>query len=182
VVTHFKKRGLSEVISTLILLVVAVLLAGVIDYYATNITTTRTATEELQFAPTHVWINSSGATAAFKLQDLRGRDILIDKFAVRGVASPWSDVFFYRVPTGTSIDWDMNVTSYGGLTDGVTIDGNVYNVASADIPLVSGGEVLVYVKDPDNVQVDDIGTSVSMAVFTNNAQYRTEVNVESATR
>ena len=39
----------------------------------------------------------------------------------------------------------------------------------------------MYLKDPDNVQVDDIGTTISMAVFTNNAQYITECNVESAT-
>ena len=71
------KRGLSEVVSTLILLVVAVLLSGVIAYYATNITTTRTATEEIQFANAHIWVNSTGGTAAFKLQNLGGRDILM---------------------------------------------------------------------------------------------------------
>ncbi len=177
-----KKRGLSEVVSTLILLVVAVLLSGVIAYYATNITTTRTATEEIQFANAHVWVNSSGAVAAFKLQNLGGRDILIDKFNVRGVTSQWADVWIYRVPSGSSVNGDMNITSYSGLVaGGVVIDGNTYNLSVADIPLVSGGEVLVYIKDPDNIQVDDIGTSVSMAVFTNNAQYITEVNVESAT-
>lgn len=175
------KRGLSEVVSTLILLVVAVLLSGVIAYYATNITTTRTATEEIQFATAHVWVNSSGAIAAFKLQNLGGRDILIDKFTVRGVSSAWTDVFMYRVPTGSSVSGDMNITLYSGLADGVTIDTYVYNVSASDIPLVSGGELMVYIKDPDNIQVDDIGTSVSMAVFTNNAQYITEVNVESAT-
>ena len=175
------KRGLSEVVSTLILLVVAVLLSGVIAYYATNITTTRTATEEIQFATAHVWVSSSGATAAFKLQNLGGRDILIDKFTVRGVSSAWTNVFIYRVPSGTSVTGDMNITSYTGLTNGVTIDSKIYNVSSADIPLVSGGELMVYIKDPDNIQVNDIGTSMSMAVFTNNAQYITEVNVESAT-
>lgn len=176
-----EKKGLSEVVSTLILLVVAVLLAGVVTYYATNITTTRTATEELQFATAHVWVNSSGAIAAFKLQNLGGRDILIDKFTVRGVASDWADVFVYRVPSGDSITGDMNITSYSGLIDGVSIDGKVYNSSTADIPLISGGELLVYIKDPDNIQLDDIGTTVGMAIFTNNAQYITEVNVESAT-
>jgi hypothetical protein len=33
----------------------------------------------------------------------------------------------------------------------------------------------------DKIQVDDIGTNVSMAVFTNNAQNIAEVNAESAT-
>jgi flagellin-like protein len=176
-----KKRGLSEVVSTLILLVVAVLLAGTVAYYATNVTMTRTATEEIQFAKAHVWVNSTGAIAAFKLQNLGGKDILIDKFSVRGVASPWADIYVFRIPTGTAIDGDMNITSYSGLVDGVTIDGNIYNQSSADIPLISGGELLVYIVDPDNIQLDDIGTSVSMSVSTNNAQYITEVNVESAT-
>ncbi|MGD2200726.1 MAG: type IV pilin [Candidatus Bathyarchaeota archaeon] len=176
-----KRKGLSEVVTTLILLVVAVLLAGVVAYYATNVTVTRTETEAVQYAKAHIWVNSSGAIAAFKLQNLGGKDILIDKFSVRGVESDWSDVFIYRVPSGTSIDADLNVTSYSGLVDGVTIDGRVYNVSSADIPLISGGELLVYIKDPDNIQVDDIGTTVSMSAFSNNAQYITEVNVESAT-
>jgi flagellin-like protein len=177
-----KERGLSEVVSTLILLVVAVLLAGVVTFYATNVTMTRSQTESIHFATAHVWVNSTGAIAAFKLQNLGGRDILIDKFSVRGVASDWSDVFVYRVPSGTSITGDMTITSYSGLVDGVTIDTRVYsNATAADIPLMSGGELLVYIKDPDNIQLDDIGTTVGMAIFTGNAQYITEVNVESAT-
>jgi len=180
--TSRKRSGLSEVVSTLILLVVAVLLAGVVAYYATNITMTRTATEDIQFAKAHVWVNSTGAIAAFKLQNLGGKDILIDKFSVRGVSSPWADIYVYRVPSGTSIDGDLNITAYSGLAgSGVVIDGNTYNQSSADIPLISGGELLVYIVDPDNIQLDDIGTSVSMSVSTNNAQYITEVNVESAT-
>jgi flagellin-like protein len=176
-----KKKGLSEVVSTLILLVVAVLLAGVVAYYATNVVMTRSETEDIQFTTAHIWVNDSGAIAAFKLQNLGGRDILIDKFTVRGVASDWADVFIYRVPSGTAITADLNITSYAGLVDGVSIDGKTYNVTSSDVPLMSGGELLVYIKDPDNIQMDDIGTTVSMAVFTNNAQYMTEENVESAT-
>jgi len=46
----------------------------------------------------------------------------------------------------------------------------------------SGGELLVYIKDPDNVQVDDIGTAIEMAVQTSRAQYISMCNVESATQ
>ena len=176
-----KRKGLSEVVSTLILLVVAVLLAGVVAYYATNVVMTRSETEDIQFTTAHVWVNDSGAIAAFKLQNLGGRDILIDKFTVRGVASDWADVFVYRVPSGTAINGDMNITAYSNLVDPATIDGLVYDAAASDVPLMSGGELLVYIKDPDNIQMDDIGTTVSMSVFTNNAQYITEENVESAT-
>ena len=62
-----KRTGLSEVISTLILLVVAVLLAALATYYAANITMTRTQTEQLSFSKAHIWVNSTGAVRAFKI-------------------------------------------------------------------------------------------------------------------
>jgi flagellin-like protein len=133
-----KKKGLSEVVSTLILLVVAVLLAGVVAYYATNVTMTRSQTEDIQFTASHVWVNSSGAVAAFKLQNLGGRDILIDKFTVRGVASAWTDVFIYRVPSGTAVTDDMIPANYTALANGVVIDGRTYNTSATDVPLISG--------------------------------------------
>jgi len=176
-----KSRALSEVVTTLILLVVAVLLAAVVTYYATNITMTRTESELISFSKAHVWVNTTGAVGALKIQNLGGRDILIDKISVRGVDEVWTDVWFYRVPTGTAITGDMNVTSYALLTGSPTIDGENYTQASSDLPLTSGAEILIYVKGPDNVQLDDLGTSVSISIHTNNAQYITEVNVESAT-
>jgi len=180
-VRSIKQRALSEVVSTLILLVVAVLLAAVATYYATNITMTRTQSEEVSFSKAHIWVNSTGAVGAFKLQNLGGKDILIDKIAVRGVEETWANVFYYRVASGDSVDEDLNVTSYALLTGSPTIDTRVYTAASADLPLPSGAELLVYIAGPDNVQLDDIGTAISMSVYTNNANFITEVNVESAT-
>ncbi len=176
------KRGLSQVVTTLIILVVSVLLAGVVTYYATNITMTRTEQEEVSLSKQHIWVNSTGAVAAFKLENLGGKDILIDKIEVRGVESSWSTVYFYRVPSGTTITADMNVTSYANLNgSSVTIDGKSYSQASEDIPLVSGGVILFYIKGPDNISVDDIGKTVSITVYTMNGQYIVECNVESAT-
>jgi len=181
-VIHRKNRGLSEVVTTLILLVVGVLLASVVTYYATNITMTRTQMEEVRFSKEHVWVNETGAVAGFKLQNLGGRDILMDKFSVRSVESHWSNIYIYRVPSGSEIFGDVNVTSYARLTGAsVMIDGHNYTRAVSDVPLVSGGEVIVYVKGPENISLDDLGTTVSISCTTNNAEYITECNVESAT-
>jgi len=178
-----KKRGLSEVVSTLILLVVTILLAGVVVYYATNVTTVRTETEEVRVSKAHIWVNSTGAVGGFKVQNLGGKDILFDNIAIRGVEEPWTDVFYFRVPSGTSIEGDLIRQSYDNFTavDWTYIDGNNYTRASADIPLISGGEIFVYVVGPDNVQMDDIGTTISISISTANAQYITECNVESGT-
>ncbi len=181
-VTGRRNKGLSQVVTTLIILVVAVLLAAVVTYYATNITMTRTQMEEVRFSKEHVWVNSTGAVAGFKLQNLGGRDILMDKFSVRSVECHWSTIYLHRVPSGEEVFGDVNVTSYAKLIGSwVEIDGRNYTQAVSDVPLQSGGEVLVYVKGPENISLDDLGTAVSIACVTNNAQYITECNVESAT-
>jgi flagellin-like protein len=176
------KRGLSEVVTTLMLLVVAVLLAAVATYYATNITMTRTQIELVEISKEHVWVNSSGAIATFKVQNLGGRDILIDKLTTRGVEEKWDDIWVHRVPSSKSVTGDMNVTLPATLDSATeTINGRNYTQQVIDIPLQSGCELLVYVLNPDNVQIDDIGTAVSVAIYTTNAQYIKEVNVESLT-
>ncbi len=175
------RRGLSQVVTTLILLTVSVLLSGVVIYYSVNIISVRLQTEQVRLSKEEIWVNSTGAVAGLKVQNLGGRDILVDKIEVRGVESGWSTVYYYRVPTGTSVTGDLNVTSYDNLNgSSVTIDNHAYSQAVSDIPLISGGELLIYIKGPDNVQMDDIGTTVSISVFTGLSQYVTECNVESA--
>ena len=142
----------------------------------------RLQTEEVRLVKEKVWVNSTGAVAALKVQNLGGRDILLDTVVVRGVESHWSDIWIYRVPTGTTIEDDLNITSYAYLTGStIEITGYNYTQCTSDIPLISGGEVFVYAKGPGNIQMDDIGTTVSFGVYTSNAQYITECNVESAT-
>lgn len=176
------KRGLSQVVTTLILLVVAVLLTSVVTYYATNITMTRTRQEEVRITKQHIWVNSTGAVAAFKVQNLGGRDILVDKIEVRSIDTPWSRVYYYRVPSGTYITGTLNITSPAKLTGAsVSIDGRIYNQSSVDIPLASSGVLLIYVKSPDSIDLRDIGTACSLTVFTVNGQYIVESIVESAT-
>jgi hypothetical protein len=175
------RKALAQVVTTLILLVVSILISGVAVYYSINILSARLQTEEVRLTKEHIWVNSTGAVGAFKVQNLGGRDILIDKIETRGVEEAWTDVYYYRVPSGTSITGDLNVTSYDNLIGAsVAIDGKTYTRADSDLPLVSGGELLVYIKGPDNVQLDDIGTTVSFSLFTGLSQYITECNVESA--
>lgn len=178
----YARRGLAQVVTTLLLLVFSVLLSGIAIYYSVNIVSTRLQTEDVRLTKEKVWANSTGAVAALKIQNLGGRDILIDKIEVRGVKSSWNTVWYHRVNEGSVVSGEMNVTSYALLDASTeTIDGRNYTQASADIPLASGRDLLLYIKGPDNVQVDDIGTTVSISMFTINAQYVTECNVKSAT-
>ena len=174
------RRGLSQVVTTLILLVVSVLLAGIVTYYATNITMTRTEQESMDISKPHVWVNGTTQVCAFMLQNLGGRDLLVDKIAIRSVESSWSDVYYERPASAPS--GELNVIAESKITGAnFTLDGYLFEQASTDIPVASSDIVLFYVKNPDNIDLDDLGTTVSITVYTVNGQYIEEVNVESAT-
>jgi len=179
----WQSRGLSNVVSTLIILVVTVLLATMATYYATNIAMTRTAMEELRLSQDNIWVNSTGSVATIKINNIGGKDIAIDKLTVRGTEVDWASVYYYRVPSDTVISSDLGVLNPSDLNgSSVTIGGYNYTRASDDIPLISGGGLLIYINGAGNIQMDDIGTTVGINVFTNNAQYITECNVRSATQ
>ena len=108
---RIERVGLSDVISTLVMLVVAVLLAGLATYLGVNSTTTKSSYEAVTFDYEHVWVNSTGSVAGFLVQENGGRDILIDRITVRNIEASWSNIYYYRVPINTKVMQDMNLTS-----------------------------------------------------------------------
>jgi hypothetical protein len=165
------KKGLSTVVTTLIILVVSVLLATVVTYYAINMTTTRVQEENLKVTKGHIWANSTVAQAAFVLVNIGGRDTLIDKIQIRGQDITWNatEVFFNRTSTEPTADLQY-----------VTDPSATMTGADADLSLKSGECLVMYLTNPGTVSVADIGTTCSMTVFTASAQYKIEVNVQSA--
>ncbi|RLI21636.1 hypothetical protein DRO54_03230, partial [Candidatus Bathyarchaeota archaeon] len=164
------RKGLSTVVTTLIILVVSVLLATVVTYYAINVTSTRVEEESLYITKQHVWYHlTNGSEAAFIIINTGGRDVVIDKITVRGQECTWTNVY-YNVTTG-SITSDLSFSTT--LTDGgtVNIGGTNYTLsqASGDITLKSGYTLIVYIDDPDSISVNDVGITVGITIFTSQA-------------
>jgi len=162
------KKGLSTVVTTLIILVVSVLLATVVTYYAINMTTTRVQEENLRISKGHIWANSTVAQAGFVIVNIGGRDTLIDKIQVRGQDIAWDGSVYYNRTTTAPSD-----TSYQSAFAG-------WDNATDKLSLKSGQYLTIYIESPGTISVEDIGTTCSMTVFTASAQYKIEVNVESA--
>ena len=182
------KKGLSTVITTLIILVVSVLLATVVTYYAINVTSTRVEEESLSVRKAHVWVNSTGDDqAAFVIINTGGRDVVIDKITVRGQEIPWSSVFYNISSSAPSQDLpyqdETNLKDDGTITIGTGGDSSTYTLeaASDDVVLPSGYSMIVYIKDPGSISLQDVGTTVSIVVFSAQAQYYKECNVEAYT-
>jgi len=163
------KKGLSTVVTTLIILVVSVLLATVVTYYAINMTTTRVQEENLRISKAHIWANSSDQQAAFVIVNIGGRDTLIDKIQVRGQDMAWASVWYDRASSAPAEPTFVGNFTAAGLTQ-----------AGADLDLQSGDYMLVYIDSPGTISVEDVGVTTSITVFTASAQYKVEVNVEAA--
>jgi hypothetical protein len=169
------RTALSTVVTTLIILVVSVLLAGVVTYFAINVTSTRVQEESLVVTKQHVWDNSTFAQAAFMVTNTGGRDVVISKVAVRGQDCPWTSVWYNITSTAPTTDFAFN-SSIAGATATV---GN-YKNTTTNIVLPSGQTLLIYINQPDSISVNDIGLTVAISVFTAQAIYYKETNIQAA--
>jgi hypothetical protein len=189
------RTALSTVVTTLIILVVSVLLAGVVTYFAINVTSTRVQEESLNLQYPHIWfdtITGQGAEAAVMITNTGGRDVVIDKIAVRGQTVPWKDVF---VDTAT-VDANVSDLKYATQTLGALGSTTLSNtsaglngsltVQSSPVVLASGYTMILYMASdltpsaPGSVTVNDVGLTIAISVFTAQATYYKETNVNAA--
>jgi hypothetical protein len=174
------RMALSTVVTTLIILVVSVLLAGVVTYFAINVTSTRVQEESLHLTKQHIWYDTTnGGQAAVMIINTGGRDVVLDKITVRGQECDWSNVVYNITTTAISADLTHNASSTLGAGD-ITIGGSAYTfvAASTDITVKSGYTAVIYIDDPDSISMNDIGLTVSLTLFTSQAMHYKETNVE----
>ncbi|MGB9914443.1 MAG: hypothetical protein ACPLIG_06090 [Candidatus Bathyarchaeales archaeon] len=190
--------ALSTVVTTLIILVISVLLASVVTYFAINVVSTRVQEESLHLTKQHIWHNSTASPgdpsyslASLMVINTGGRDIVIDKLAVRGQECAWNDTttgnkrfVLYSItnePVPEDIPYMYNF-SYT-TTNTVTIGTNqhTFTVASNDLVLPSGYTMLIYIVNPDSITINDIGLTVSITLYTAQAMYYREANVQAVT-
>jgi len=109
------------------------------------------------------------AQAAFVVVNIGGRDTLKDKIQVRGQAMEWTEYSVYYNRTTTAPSDPTYRSDFTG-----------WDTATADLSLKSGQYLIIHIVDPGTISVEDVGTTCSITVFTASAQYKVEVNVESA--
>ena len=209
------KYALSEVVATLIILVISVLLAGVVTYYAINVVSTRVQEESLSLSDAHIWLNPGQAAgsaiysqASVKVINTGGRDVVITKIEIRGQDAAWSsyvpvngqtpasdtqfvvdsvtnspiqtDMYFQPgmiIPTGDPAGTTPPTQSLSLLGTGTT-NQFTFSYATTDLVLKSGDTMLLYIVNPDSITINDIGLTVSITIYTAQAMYYQECNVQ----
>jgi hypothetical protein len=153
---------------------------GVVTYFAVNVTSTRVQEENLALSKQHVWFDSASgkAQAAIMVINAGGRDVAIGKVTVRGQVCAWSKVFYTTISGAVTTDLTYSST----LTDGCTISvggkDQTFKKATTDITVQSGKTLIIYMDNPDSISVNDVGLTVSVNIFTSQAMYYKETNVQ----
>jgi hypothetical protein len=174
--------ALSTVVTTLIILVISVLLASVVTYFAINVVSTRVQEESLALTKQHIWYHDStginaSTQAALMIINTGGRDVVIQKFSVRGQTVTWSNVYYGTTTQAVAADltYRGNITT-GNLTVGAV---NLTMVQGADsLTLRSGYSMVLYINSPDSITINDVGLTVSVTLNTAQAMYYVESNVQ----
>jgi hypothetical protein len=119
-----------------------------------------------------------------------GRDVVIDKIAVRGQECPWNltatvgqQKFVTYCTTAGAIPEDLTYVpnfNYSGGVNYNMLGSTQYNftVPINDLILKSGYTMLIYIINPDSIAVNDVGLTVSITVHTAQAVNYIETNVQ----
>ncbi|MCW4001031.1 MAG: type IV pilin [Candidatus Bathyarchaeota archaeon] len=170
------RLALSTVVTTLIILVVSVLLAGVVSYFAINVTSTRVQEEDLHLTKQHVWYDAATgkSEAALMIINTGGRDVVLDKLTCRGQEKAWTGIFYATTQQSISDDlkWVTDLAK-----DKVAV-GLTLKDTKTDLTLKSGETMVIYMTSPDSISINDIGLTVALTVFTSQAMYYKETNVQ----
>jgi len=172
------RLALSTVVTTLIILVISVLLAGVVTYYAINVVSTRVQQESLSIQFLHVWYASGGTEAAFAIVNTGGRDVVLNKITVRGQTVEWTNVFTAVGSVTNDLAYSQELTPGDAYSFTITNVETQLTQATSSITLQSGNTLIVYISSPDSISINDIGLTVGVTVFTSQAMYYQECNVQ----
>jgi hypothetical protein len=194
------KYALSTVVTTLIILVISVLLASVVTYFAINVVSTRVQEESLALTATHIWLNPAAAPgdpdysmASVMVINTGGRDVVINKVAVRGQDCAWAstgqfivysitnepvqtDMYFQ--PDMAAADQDLTPQTFTLNPDEVAGHEYDFQYSTTNLVLRSGYTMLIYIVNPDSITINDIGLTVSVTLYTAQAMYYREANVQ----
>ncbi len=176
------RLALSTVITTLIILVVSVLLAGVVTYFAINVVSTRVQQESLSLTNEHVWVDAAGTSeAAIMITNTGGRDVVITQVQIRGIAATFGNTGNVYVALNSATG---TIPSSLAPTTAIATAANpfggtgTFGKSSGQLVLPSGSSIVVYILAPTSVSINDIGTTIGLTVFTSQAMYYQESNVQ----
>ena len=139
-----KKRAISTVLTTVIILVSSVVLGSGVVLYGTSLFQGGTQTENISVSGTKVWVHTVApdglSWGASGVRNTGDKVVAIDKIQIRGVDIPFSQWYADTDVSSTVFQQALNHTGWSG-TDGEIVDNCAAESLTISIDPDSGGPI-----------------------------------------
>ena len=192
-----KKRAISTVLTTVIILVSSVVLASGVVLYGTSLFQSGTQSESIAISGIKLWVHDSDieglAWGAAKIRNTGDKVVSLDKISIRGTDIPFSNWYADTTVNSTTFQLALNHTGWddselaGGLRDDTTCATDTVieiglsaektdassicaNAAAGPIGLAAGESVVMYFKLLNGTIISlDSGQSATVGIFAGKA-------------
>ena len=181
------KRGISTVLTTLIIVVASVVLGTAVTLFGTSLFQSGSLQSAISVTNQHLWYDqsSTNSVGGFVVRNTGDKILAVDSITIRGASVPFSSWYYNNTQAAmTSIgELGRNTTT---LTTGCTCldkDNNgsadtKVTVATGPVTLQTGETAMIYYVVPvGKLTASDTGASASVSVFAGSAGSVTTVTV-----
>jgi len=194
-----KKRAISTVLTTVIILVSSVVLGSGVVLYGTSLFQSGTQQESIAASGIKVWVHTEAtegmAWGAAKVRNTGDKIVSVDKIQIRGKDIPFAQWYPDTAVNSTTFQQALNFTSWStggkmgnspGICAGENLQIRIFaegdicaDVASGPVSLTPGQAGIIYFKLTNGTVTSlDSGASTSVSVFAGKAGAPQSVTVE----
>ena len=179
-----KRRGIGNVITTLIILIASVVLGAGVIFFGGSMFQTNTQQESMKVTNVHSWVPSitnGSSITAFAIQNVGSKPITINSISMRGLPVPQSD-WYSCVPStcGTTTNVNTELTADYTPTTVTLGDTVTHAFTPGPIGLAQGEATIVYVDGAGNTGSIDAGNTYALQIQAGQATAVQQVLVVSA--
>lgn len=175
-----KRRGIGNVITTLIILIASVVLGAGVIFFGGSMFQTNTQSESIRVSNVHAWVNNAGdSVTAFAIQNTGSKAISVNSISMRGLPVPtasWYSLSNQTEATATNINTELTVDydPAGGVDLAETTNAGM---TSGAISLAQGAATIVYVEEAGNINAIDAGNTYALQIQAGQATAVLQVQV-----
>jgi len=195
-----RKRAISTVLTTVIILVSSVVLGSGVVLYGTSLFQSGTQLESISASGIKIWVHTDAteglAWGAAKVRNTGDKVLSVDKIQIRGADVPFSQWYPDTTVNSTTFQQALNFTGWSGdagfldnsagICNGETLQVRIFsagdfcaNVASGPVSLTPGQAGIIYFKLTNGTITSlDSGANTSVNVYAGKAGAPQTVTVE----
>jgi hypothetical protein len=181
-----KRRGIGNVITTLIILIASVVLGAGVIFFGGSMFQTNTGSESIKMSNTHIWVasNATGeSVGAFVVQNTGDKVISIERITIRGQSVPTSSWYYNNTDTVATAANIQRELAFDGALAAIEVSGAApieeFSQATGPISLSQGQAVFIYLANPAGISSIDTGNNFTFQVQAGKATATESVSVVS---